>query len=233
MILKKGMTGPEVANWQHFLKSTGIAIDVDGDFGNETHALTSTWQEINGLISDGIVGPASYAKASELGFKINRIDHVAPEEVDDIDWSHLHGLSMLEIMLSQYGVKEIPGSKHNPVILAYSKFIGYGGIVDDETSWCSIVANWAAKLAGVEQSGKLNARSWLEVGEEVTNPKAGDMVVFWRDYPESWKGHIAVFIKYDEKEKVIYCLGGNQSNMMKISRYPVKQRLSYRRLNKV
>jgi len=33
---------------------------------------------------------------------------------------------LLNIGLSQYGVKEIPGTKHNPTIVGYSKEIGYG-----------------------------------------------------------------------------------------------------------
>ena len=45
---------------------------------------------------------------------------------------------LLNIALSQYGVKEIQGKNHNPVIVGYSKEIGYGGIVADETAWCSI-----------------------------------------------------------------------------------------------
>ena len=66
---------------------------------------------------------------------------------------------LLSIALSQYGVKEIQGKQHNPTIVAYSKDIGYGGIVADETAWCSIFLNWCAKKAALVRSGKLNARS--------------------------------------------------------------------------
>jgi len=138
---------------------------------------------------------------------------------------------LLSIALSQYGVKEIQGKNHNPVIIGYSKEIGYGGIVADETAWCSIFMNWCALKADLPRSGKLNARSWLNVGKEVDQPETGDVVIFWRDKPNSWKGHVAIYINHSEDEKYIYCLGGNQSNQVCIKAYKAAQLLGYRRLS--
>lgn len=138
---------------------------------------------------------------------------------------------LLNIALSQYGVKEIEGKEHNPVIIGYSKEIGYGGIIADETAWCSIFMNWCALKAGLIRSGKLNARSWLTVGEEVTEPpQLGDVVVFWRGQRNSWKGHVAIYINHSEDGKYIYCLGGNQNNRVCIKAYNASQLLGYRRL---
>ncbi len=134
--------------------------------------------------------------------------------------------------LLQYGVKEIIGVKHNPTIVKYSHDIGYKGVVDDETAWCSIFINWCAMKVGLERSGKLNARSWLDVGEEIKTPQPGDIVIFWRGDPSSWKGHVAIFINYSEDKKFIYCLGGNQQNQVKVSAYAADRLLSFRRLNK-
>lgn len=142
-------------------------------------------------------------------------------------------MSLLEIALSQYGVKEIAGSQHNPTIVQYSKDIGYGGIVDDETAWCSIFMNWCALKAGLERSKKLNAKSWLKVGEEVTEPVAGDVVIFWRESPHSWKGHVAIYINHNEAGNRVYCLGGNQNNRVQISTYPNVRVKGYRRLGEV
>ena len=55
MILKQGSTGPEVAEVQTFLK-----IDADGKFGPKTHNKVCEWQSQNGLVVDGIVGPATW-----------------------------------------------------------------------------------------------------------------------------------------------------------------------------
>ena len=136
------------------------------------------------------------------------------------------------VALTQYGVTEIRGIKHNPKIVNYSKESGFNGVIDDETSWCSVFMNWCALKAGMERSKALTARSWLKIGEKVTTPKTGDIVVFWRESPSSWKGHVGIFINYTENGKYIRCLGGNQSNKVCIAKYPVKELLGFRRLKK-
>ncbi len=139
--------------------------------------------------------------------------------------------SILDIALSQYGITEIKGSNHNPVIVNYSREIGYGGIIDDETAWCSIFINWCALHAGLERSGKLHARSWLRVGKPTQQPEPGDVVVFWREKPSSWKGHVGLFISFSEDDQYIYCLGGNQNNQVNIKAYPADQLLGFRTLD--
>lgn len=138
---------------------------------------------------------------------------------------------LITIALSQYGVTEIPGTQHNKTIVNYAKEIGHTEINDDETAWCSIFANWVAMNAGYERSNKLNARSWLNVGTKTNEPVLGDIVVFWRDTPESWKGHVAFYIKED-KDKV-WVLGGNQSNSVSITTYPKSRVLSYQKLKQI
>ncbi len=134
----------------------------------------------------------------------------------------------IEIALSQIGIKEITGRRHNPEVLKYFKEIGHLWVKDDETAWCSAFVNWVCKKAGLPYSGKLNARSWLNVGRRTTRPKLGDITLFWRESKRSWKGHVAFFIR--ETPSWIYVLGGNQNNQVKISAYPKYRLLEYRRL---
>jgi len=61
MTLKKGSTGSEVIKLQQFL-----GITADGDFGPKTELAVKRWQEENGLIADGIVGPLTYEKMGLL-----------------------------------------------------------------------------------------------------------------------------------------------------------------------
>jgi uncharacterized protein (TIGR02594 family) len=138
---------------------------------------------------------------------------------------------LLSVALAEYGVKEIVGEKHNPVILKYFEEIGFSWVKDDETSWCSAFVNACAKRAGFEYSGKLDARSWLNVGHDVKDPIPGDIVVFWREDKNSWKGHVGVYI--NRIGDFIYVLGGNQSNMVNIAPYNVEKLLGYRRLKKI
>lgn len=55
--LKKGMKGDDVARMQ---KALGVAAD--GDFGFGTLTALKKWQKLNGLVADGIAGPATQAK---------------------------------------------------------------------------------------------------------------------------------------------------------------------------
>lgn len=138
-------------------------------------------------------------------------------------------MKILQTALSQYGVKEVVGKKHNPQILKYFKATGLDSDkLNDETAWCSAFANWVAKSSGYEKSNQLTARSWLKVGESTQDPQPGDVVVFWRDSPESWKGHVGFFVR--QTKRYVYVLGGNQKNQVNIKAFPKTRLLDYRKL---
>lgn len=139
--------------------------------------------------------------------------------------------NMFAHAMSYYGLKELPGEKNNPTILNFFKEIGHSWVQTDETSWCSALINYLAKVNGYEYSGKLDARSWLKVGRSVVLPNPGDIVVFWREHITSWKGHVGFFIRDDGTE--IYTLGGNQDNSVCIKPYPKHRVLDYIQLNKI
>ena len=137
---------------------------------------------------------------------------------------------LLSNALDEIGVKEISGKQDNPEVIKYFEVTGHGSL-HDETAWCSAFINYLAKKSGLEYTGKLNARSWLHVGEKIDSPQKGDIVIFWRESIQSWKGHVAIYIK--EQNGYVYVLGGNQNNQVQISAYPKSRVLGYRRLNKL
>lgn len=141
-------------------------------------------------------------------------------------------MKAIELALTQYRFKEIAGKQDNPEILKYFDEIGFNGSrLKDETAWCSAFVNWVCKKTGLEYTGKLNARSWLKIGKKTINPELGDVVVFWRESPKSWKGHVAFFIR--ETKNWVFVLGGNQNNQVKISAYPKNRLLEYRELGSI
>ncbi|NAS30944.1 TIGR02594 family protein [Flavobacteriaceae bacterium R38] len=140
-------------------------------------------------------------------------------------------MDKIQLALSQFGVTEVPGIVDNPQIVAYFHELGFDGSkLKDETAWCSAFANWIAKKSGYEYTGKLNARSWLSVGESTDQPQLGDVVILWRESPESWKGHVGFYIK--ETQRYVYILGGNQNNKVNIRAYPKNRVLDYKKLKK-
>ncbi|MFT5779184.1 MAG: hypothetical protein ACI837_002141 [Crocinitomicaceae bacterium] len=131
-----------------------------------------------------------------------------------------------------YGIVEIPGDQHNSQIVTFFKETGNEEIKTDEAAWCSTFIGYCAKQAGLEYSKESLAQSWLNFGKEIKDPVPGDLVIFWRDGPTSWKGHVAIFLGFDELTKEVICLGGNQSDSVCISQYAIDRVLGYRRLEK-
>ena len=141
--------------------------------------------------------------------------------------------NLLTVAINEIGIKEIKGNDHHQRILQYAKDSFFNWIVDDETAWCSIFLNWAAKQAGLETSKSAAARSWLHVGHEVNNPEPGDIVIFWREHINSHLGHVGIYLGFSIDHSRIYVLGGNQGDAVSISAYPTERVLSYRRLTSI
>ena len=137
---------------------------------------------------------------------------------------------LIKAALGEFGIKELPGAVNNsPRILEYFDEIGHGWVKEDETAWCSAFVNYIAKITGHTISGKLDARSWLEVGHKTLKPQIGDVVILWRESEQSWKGHVAFYIR--EEKGLIYMLGGNQDNQVCIKGYAASRLLGYRILD--
>lgn len=142
-------------------------------------------------------------------------------------------MSILKVAFSQLGIQEISGSEDHPQIVKYATETQITGINNDEIPWCSTFVNWCAKEANLPMSGKASARSWLSVGKKVINPEPGDIVVFWRESPHSWKGHVGIFLGFNKDSSKVFCLGGNQGDAVSISDYDMEKVLNYRRLEEI
>jgi len=122
------------------------------------------------------------------------------------------------------------GDGHNPKVVQYFHDVGHEWVQDDETAWCAAFVGAMLKRAGLPHTGKLNAQSYKTWGEHVDPEKArpGDIVVFWRQSPDSWKGHVGFFARWtDEGDPVV--LGGNQANQVNMTPYPRDRLLAVRR----
>ena len=147
-------------------------------------------------------------------------------------------MNITEFDLAQrfIGIKEIGGSVDNPMITAMLK-LDNDWPENDEVPWCSAFVNYICWLARLPRSKSLRARSWLTVGKGIQLDEAvpGDIIVLKRGAgnqpgPEVLKapGHVGFYAgRFGE---FIEVLGGNQSDTVKVSRYPAKRLLGVRRL---
>lgn len=171
---------------------------------------------------DGAWGPQS-RDAATLWFSIQQ-----PEVPSD---KPATVLTPYDVALQHLGVREVPGKENNPKIVQWARRLATW-VNDDETAWCSSFANFCAAEAGYESSGKLNARSWLDVGAPVSRAdvRKGDIAVFWRGSPDAWTGHVAFFESWAEMRSKVRVLGGNQSDKVCLANYNGSQILGFRRL---
>jgi uncharacterized protein (TIGR02594 family) len=125
---------------------------------------------------------------------------------------------LIDIASAEVGVTEIEGAKHNQRILEYAREAGFDWVNSDETPWCSIFLNWATKKAGLERSKDARSRSWRNVGKAVQKPLHGDVVMFGTDGDINRIYHVGIFMGFSEDGKRVFCLGGNQTNKVSISK---------------
>lgn len=138
----------------------------------------------------------------------------------------------LERARTYVGEAEIKGPHHNKEILALLDAAdgkaGDGknlqGIRDDETPWCaSAVCAWL-ELSAVRSPRSAWARSFAKWGVELEGPAVGAIVVFERG-PTS--GHVGFVVGRDAASNLMV-LGGNQSDMVRISPFNMQRVIGFR-----
>lgn len=140
-------------------------------------------------------------------------------KVEEPDW--------LSVARKEIGTAEIPGPINNKRVIEYHMETSLGAS-NDEVSWCSSFINFCFMKAGIDGTDSAAARSWTKWGVPLTTPEIGCVVVFWRVSPKSWQGHVGFYLSDSEDGKSVYVLGGNQSDMVRVSKYKKERILSYR-----
>lgn len=118
---------------------------------------------------------------------------------------------VIQAALNMVGIKEIKGSKHNPVIIGWAKTLGIEKLyTTDELAWCGLAHAVAllrgGKPASLEGWDILRALKYETYGMGVAKPGIGDTLVFKRP----GGGHVGFYV--GESKKTYHVLGGNQSD---------------------
>lgn len=129
----------------------------------------------------------------------------------------------LEIAVKEIGIKEYPGTNINhPRIQAYLSTVNGLSQIDksqDETAWCSCFINWCIEQVHVNGTNSAWAKSWGNWRKAVTpnSAQTGDIAVFDRNSG----GHVSIYIEADTATGGVLVLGGNQSDSVRYSWYPI------------
>jgi len=133
----------------------------------------------------------------------------------------------LTLARSYLGTKEVPGRGSNGTIDGFFRDAGYPGY-RDETSWCAAFVGAVLARSGYPRLADLTARSGRYYGQKLDGPKIGCVVVFWRESPTSWKGHIGFVTGIDWDKKTLRVLGGNQNDAVTEATFAMSRVLAYR-----
>jgi len=121
------------------------------------------------------------------------------------------------------GTKEIPGVKHESLIVSWWKAIKRGGIKSDEVPWCAAFVGAMLESVGIQSSRFESAKSYLSWGVPLEEPQVGCVVVFTRD----GGGHVGFVVGRDKYNRLIV-LGGNQGNAVTIAAFSRDRVSGYR-----
>lgn len=127
--------------------------------------------------------------------------------------------------LREIGTTEIKGEDHNPRIIEYAACTSLKA-TSDEVAWCSSFVNWCMKQVGIHGTNSAAARSWLDWGKVLDTPVEGCVVILRRGAPPS--GHVCFYAGPDGDIAYFRALGGNQSDSVRCSRFPVADILGLR-----
>jgi uncharacterized protein (TIGR02594 family) len=183
--------------------------NIDGLWGSRTEAAVRAFQATHGLVADGIVGPKTLAA---LGVGHAGGGHsLSKDAIDD------PALPWLLVARHLLGVRETPGNGSNRQILDWATDLGIP-YKSDDIAWCGL---FVAHCIGTSLSREplpanpLGAQNWKQFGGPCA-AQPGAILVFWRDKPTSWKGHVGFYVGEDAAG--FYVLGGNQGNQVSVAR---------------
>lgn len=135
---------------------------------------------------------------------------------------------MLLEALALYGVTETPGPKNSAEIMSWADEADVP-YPNDDVAWCGLFMAIVALRAGKPiVANPLWARNWAKWGKESPYPMLGDVLVFSRP---GGGGHVALYV--GEDKDCYHVLGGNQSDMVNITRVKKDRLLAARQLYEV
>ena len=104
------------------------------------------------------------------------------------------------------------------------------GVNPSQVAWCAAYVQYVLSLEGIEGTGSLIAKSYLDWGWPVAEPEQWDIVIFNRNGP-GWEGHVGFYMGTIERDGQTYylVLGGNQSDRVSIEPYSTRELLGIRR----
>lgn len=167
---------------------------LDGDMGPQTSAAIKRFETTAKLKADGLIDPV-FTAALFSGI-----------QAKEPPWLH-EARAML-------GIREAPGTADSPDVIKMFADAGHPEVKHDATPWCAAFVGAALRRSGFDSTGSLWALDYLHWGVGIPDPELGCVAVKTRQ----GGGHVTFVVGMDGSR--LFCLGGNQSDMVSIASYP-------------
>jgi hypothetical protein len=223
-LLRKGAHTPEVTELQRLLNARGYPVEVDGEFGPQTYRAVRAFQSQNldqhgqPLVIDGSVGPITWWSLTHPKPGI-----AAPSAINFTEMPAIAlggsaaGRTALAAAIGELraGACEEGGNNCGPFVRKY-----LGGEAEEGSSWCAAFVSWcfAQSPGGMPFPYTVGARNmleefrrrgWASAPPMRYEPRPGDIVVWWRERLEGWKGHVGLV--HQLRDGMLYTIEGNRS----------------------
>lgn len=134
----------------------------------------------------------------------------------------------LVVAEGEAGIHEVAGPLSNPRIIEYYKATNLGGKPEDSsTPWCAAFVSWVLEMSGYKSTRRANARSYLDYGMVLEEPKVGCIAVLEAVDRGPAAGHVSFYLG-DHAGEQIWLFGGNQGNRVSPALYGKGRLIGYR-----
>jgi uncharacterized protein (TIGR02594 family) len=123
----------------------------------------------------------------------------------------------LELAWADLGVAEAPGAAYNPRVVRYYADAGHPEVTADEVAWCAAFVGACLERSRVAGTRSLMARSYLDWGTTLDDPRTGAIAVLSRGSDPSL-GHVGFLIGLTASDVVL--LAGNQGDAVSVQAFP-------------
>ncbi|MGC8792314.1 MAG: peptidoglycan-binding protein [Bryobacteraceae bacterium] len=223
--LRKGDSGPDVAALQQLLADRGYALPATGVFDAQTLRAVRAFQSQNldqhgqPLVVDGVVGPLTWWSLTHPKPFVQPPVPVDYTRMPPPELGGTHrGRKALEAAIGELkaGAGELGGDNRGPWVRKY-----LNGLAPEGTSWCAAFVSWcyAQHPKGTPFTYTVSARAmlnefkrrgWAWASGSDFQPQPGDVVFWWREKLESWKGHAGLV--HQLRDGMLYTIEGNRSS---------------------
>lgn len=154
--IRKGHMSPDVATWQ-----TIIGVEANGDFDDNTESATKRWQELRGILPDGVVGPQTWAIAGFGARYTGDIDDAFFPKLKLVAMSlGARAKDLLSVMYSESACKAT-AHNDNPKSLPPEKRYNASGLIQFMPP-ILLGLGWTKGHAAFRQLSATEQLSWVE-----------------------------------------------------------------------